>query len=418
MPKAMKWGRGGVSAKPKPIDVYLDGGPRLQVSSGVLRKDAYDARRLAIKEDWSRGGVWREAVLALHAKRFTVAEWYAVRSAGVEALGSFLAAKGAEPLREAIRDYLRSVRAADKPKMRQRLDRLAGNLGKQATVADLVPAKIDRFLSELTDERTANRKVPVPAAGSTVNRYRAVISGLCTWLVNQSRLSAHPIRGKQVAKREEPPHRIPELSPAEYQGYTELYRTQRPDLLVLALLLLHTAADVGELFRLMVRDVDLEAKRVRLQRSKTRRHKTANKPRLVPLPSALVAELRGHIAEHGIAGSDLLFEMIPRRELENMHQRAVNAISRPELTLKDLRHIAAIAWVKAGIHIRTVSRYMGHGSLQMTMRYTEFEPDEGTAAEQAERAMETLNKTAGVQFITGFIPKSVHVKHEAKRATR
>lgn len=396
MPTVMKWGRGGVSKTPKPIDIWLDGGPRLQVSSGVLTKEGYTNRRNAIKEDWSKGGVWRDAILALHAKRFTVTEWYAVRSEGVEALETFLAAKGAEPLMTAIRDYLKQVKASDKAKMKQRLERMATALGKQSTVADLTPAKIDTFLSELTDGRTAKKKHPTPAQGSTVNRYRAVISGLCTWLVNQSRLAAHPIRGKQVEKREEPSHRIPELSADEYRDYTGAFRSERPDLLVIALILLHTGADVGEVFGIMVRDVDLEAKRIRLQRPKTRRHRTANKPRFVPLPSVLLTELRAHIAERGVQGSDRLFLATERRELEYMHDRAVKVITRPELTLKDLRHIAAISWVKGGVHIRTVQRYLGHASLQMTMRYTEFEPDEGLAAEQAERALDTLNKTDGV----------------------
>ena len=75
------------------------------------------------------------------------------------------------------------------------------------------------------------------------------------------------------------------------------------------------------------------------------------------------------------------------------------AISRPELTLKDLRHIAAIAWVRAGVHIRHVQRYLGHTSLSQTMKYCDYEPDTETESAAAERAAATLNRTADVRPI-------------------
>jgi integrase len=58
--------------------------------------------------------------------------------------------------------------------------------------------------------------------------------------------------------------------------------------------------------------------------------------------------------------------------------------------------VAAIAWVKAGVHIRLVSRWLGHRSLAMTMRYTDYEPDGEAAVEMAERAAQTLNRPADV----------------------
>ena len=84
------------------------------------------------------------------------------------------------------------------------------------------------------------------------------------------------------------------------------------------------------------------------------------------------------------------------RPLSRRGERAAKAIARPELTIKDLRHIAAIAWVKAGVHIRLVQRWLGHTTLTETMKYTDYEPDAGMAVEMAERAAATLNQTAGV----------------------
>jgi integrase len=73
-------------------------------------------------------------------------------------------------------------------------------------------------------------------------------------------------------------------------------------------LLLHTGADVGEVFSRVVRDVDFDRATppIRYQRTKTERFATANKPRFVPMPKTLVAELRAHMAEHELRGSQPL----------------------------------------------------------------------------------------------------------------
>lgn len=399
MPRRMRWLKDGTWPTPRLLDFHLAGLGRLQVQSDVKTKIAYEARKSAILEDWERGGVWRDGVKSVHAKHVPVSEWYAERAKGVESLAAFLKAKGAAPLRPLIADYLKASRAKDKRKMRQRLDRLATYLGKDATVADLTPGKVDAFLSSLIDARTAGTTATA-AKGSTVNRYRAVISGLSTWAVKHGRLDVHPIAGKKVEKRPEPHHRLPEMASVEYAGYMGAVRAQRDDLSVVFLLLLHTAPDLGELFNVPTRDVDLDGRTITYQRTKTERFARAAKPRKVPLPEIVLTELRGHIAEHGLKGSMPLLGMIERREIENQHQRAAKAIQRPELTIKDLRHIAAIAWVKAGVHIRLVQRWMGHTNLTQTMKYTDYEPDAGMAYEMAERAAATLNQTAGVVPLT------------------
>jgi integrase len=382
-----------------------------------VHRDGYQRRVNAIREAWDRGGVWREAVRCLEKRRFDLSAFMAARERGTEGIEELLHRSGAEPLRPLIEDFLAQAKAQDVKKMRQRLTRFAEWSGENATVADLTTEKIDRFLSELVDLRTVPRKTnpvdsdagaaekkddeekqPAAAKGSTVNRYRAAISGLCTWAIRVGRLESHPIAGKRVEKRVEPHYRMPELSADEYRDYLVAVRHDRADLAVIFLLLLHTGADVGEVFTRLVRDIDFEraTPRIRYQRTKTQRFASANKPRFVPMPKVVVEELRGHIAEHELRGSDLLFEMFPRGDVETAHGRAARAIQRPDLTLKDLRHIAAIAWTKAGTHIRLVQKWLGHASLSQTMKYTEHEPDADTEALMAERAAETLNRTADV----------------------
>jgi integrase len=293
--------------------------------------------------------------------------------------------------------------------MRQRLERFLAYLGDSPALAELTTARVDAFLSSLVDLRTVQRSAGsgetelepdpgTPAKGSTVNRYRAVIGGFCTWLVRTNRLARHPIAGKRVQKRPEPHHRLPELSADDYRDYMVVVRRDRPDLAIIFLLLLHTGADVGEVFMREARDVDLDrsSPRIRYQRTKTERFAAANRPRFVPMPPNLVEEMRAHLAEHQLRGAEQLFAMFARRDVETTHARAARAIKRDELTLKDLRHIAAISWARAGVGIRTIARYLGHTSLAMTMRYTDYEPDVEAEAEAIERAALTLTRTIGV----------------------
>lgn len=394
MPPKPKWLPGGVSLTPKTIDLQLSKDFRLQVTSGVLLKVAYDNRVTALKEAWAMGGVWAEAVRAVKAKRCTVAEFYAAKMDGVKGIEALLKRAGSEPLKDLIRDYLKQSKATDKKNMRQRLGRFSVFLGKSPLASDVTTANIEAFLAQLVDERTVKTKRNVPAKGSTLNRYRAVIGGLCTWAVNKKRMSAHPIAGRQIEKAPEPHHRLPEMSADEYRDYMHAIREARPDLAVLLLLLIHTAPDVGDLWKIVARDVNLESGLMRYQRSKIARH--APLPRYVPMPSLVLEEMRAHLAEHQVRGSDLVFEMFLRTDLEWLHKRATAVIRRPELTLKDLRHVAAIAWVKAGVHIRLVQRWLGHTSLAMTMKYTDYEPGAEMAVEMAERAAQTLNQTADV----------------------
>jgi integrase len=396
MPRHAKWSREGTSASPKMIDVRLPGLGRLQVTSGVVHRSAYTLRVNAIREAWALGGLWADAVRALKAGRFDVAAFYEARSRGEAGVRHLLATAGSEPLATLVKDYLKQSKATDLVKMRQRLGRFQKALGKTPSVADLTPSAVERFLEGLTDARTA-KTTKTAAKGSTVNRYRAVIGGLCTWAVKTGRMQTHPIAGKQVEKRAEPHHRLPELSADEYRDYMAAVRAARPDLAVVLLLLIHTAPDVGELLSehgASARDADLETGRMRYERSKTKRFGPA--PRFVPMPSIVLAEVRAHVAEHGLRGSQRLFSMVKRSDVEWLHDRAAQAIQRPELTLKDLRHVAAIAWVKAGVHIRLVMRWLGHRSLAMTMKYTDYEPGAEMAVEMAERAARTLNETSDV----------------------
>lgn len=414
MPRAAKWRRDGTSETPKAIDLRF-GKLRLQVSSGVYTKAAYDLRKNAVRESWALGGIWRDAVMALIAKRFSLAAFYEARQQGEPAIKKLMATSGSEPLKDVIRDYVKQSKSKDIHHTRQKLERYAASLGKSPSIADVTTASVETFLAGLTDLRThakprkkadkrwTPRTEPVPAKGSTVNRYRAAISGLSTWAIKKGRMTDHPIAGRKVEKYAEPHHRLPELTADEYRTYMATANAKMADVAVVLLLLIHTGCDVGELLPdprwekkpdeapvLAARDVDLERKRIRYDRPKVIRY--GSLPRYVPMPAVVVDAMKAHLKEYRLAGEQPVFAMFKRSDAEWLHRQAADSIHRPTLTIKDLRHVAAIAWVKAGVHIRLVMKWLGHRSLSQTMRYTDYEPDDAVATEMAERASLTLSK--------------------------
>src|SRR5262245_45588940 len=115
----MHWRRDGTSASPKMIDLRLPSLGRLQIPSGTLHRSAYELRVGAIREAWALGGVWREAIRCLKARRFDLDAFMESRVAGVQGVDALIARAGAEPLSALISDYLASTRATDTEKMRR-----------------------------------------------------------------------------------------------------------------------------------------------------------------------------------------------------------------------------------------------------------------------------------------------------------
>jgi integrase len=113
----------------------------------------------------------------------------------------------------------------------------------------------------------------------------------------------------------------------------------------------------------------------------------------------VAAELRDHIAPYGLRGEQLLFGMANRKHVEALHAKAAAAIGRPALRIKDLRHIAAMAWVQSGTRIDRVSQLLGHSTLSQTMVYVTFAPDTAEEADIARLGAAQLRGPAGVSSI-------------------
>lgn len=152
-------------------------------------------------------------------------------------------------------------------------------------------------------------------------------------------------------------------------------------------ILIHMGPVIGELETRTVRHCLLDRNQPRID---FRRTKTTTQQRLVPIPSELVEESKAHIQAHALEPGALLLGMFRRSDVERLHRAPRKAIGRPELRIKDLRHIAAISWRRGGVELQTIRDWLGHKTINQTVVYDAFAPDDAYDAPKVARAAATL----------------------------
>jgi len=83
-----------------------------------------------------------------------------------------------------------------------------------------------------------------------------------------------------------------------------------------------------------------------------------------------------HIAAFNLRDGDRMFGMFSRSTLDRVHQEVRALIGRPELRLKDFRHIAAISWRRAGADLEQIREWLGHSTINQTVVYASFKADD------------------------------------------
>ena len=300
----------------------------------------------------------------------------------------------------------------------------------KATTADLSTERVEQWLSSLTDQRRANAgskrnsespdavgargrrsrksalKLARPVTSATRNRHRASLSAFCSFLVDKAGVIAkHPIR-YLVAAEKETKGRMPNVSGSQWAAYLAALNSDplAPSAASLvACVLRFTGADIGEVlgmtrhtgerlagFRHSDVIPDLAMPRLQFKRQKV----DSSQAREVPLPRALFELLLSHIQEHGIKDGQEVFWMTCRSEFESAHKRARRVAGITSVRIKDLRHLAAITWVKAGMPLTVVQAWLGHSSIKQTAIYARFAPDHSYAMPLVEKAAQIAEGAA------------------------
>jgi len=253
---------------------------------------------------------------------------------------------------------------------------------EQLSIKDLTAERVLKFLKFLETDRHNSIATRNARLGALHVLARFLASERPEYLATLQRVINLPFkRGARDAPIEYP-------DGAEMNALLKSIDRARPagqrDYALFALMF-NTGARVQEILNLRRRDVRLDAPcQVRLLGK-------GNKERLCPLWPATARLLRDLVGSSPTSNADpsdaLLFtnargQQLTRFGVRYLLRKYVATASRAAPTLRDkhlhphsLRHGTAIALLKSGVDFATISQWLGHASLNTTMRYARADID-------------------------------------------
>jgi len=244
------------------------------------------------------------------------------------------------------------------------------------SLQEIGPEQVERFKAQRkTDFVTrfkATKKTPI--APATVNRELACLKTLFSKAVEWGRIEKNTVRAVKKIKEDNAREQI--LTAEEARSLVESATESIRPVLIIAL---NTGMRKNEILSLKWTNVDFLRGYILIETSKS------GKPRKIPMNGAVSSALMGlpHVAEFVFYNPET---KAPVQDIKRAFNTACQRAEIKGLRLHDLRHTAATWMIQAGVDIVTVSRILGHASIQMTMRYAHPTP------ENMKRAVERLGE--------------------------
>jgi integrase len=262
-----------------------------------------------------------------------------------------------------------------------KLERVRADFGKRAASTITKSEIIDWLSAEATKRKWK------PASR---NRYQAAISLVFRVAVDNQKLALNPAAGIQRLREDNECVRF--LSPEEEVKLTAVVEERFPEYVPVMQLGIHTGTRTSELLRARVGDFNPDTGKFTVRKKKVR---NSSPFRYVPLSPIAIAAYEKLAA--GKRPGDPLCSQLNGDALQETRywfDPCVEAAGLVDLTWKSAtRHTAASRWVMGGTPIAVVSRFLGHGSIQMTMRYSHLQPDNDDRAVEAMMSFYNKKKT-------------------------
>lgn len=238
--------------------------------------------------------------------------------------------------------------------------------------------RFDRLTPQRLEEVLAALKTS-GLSGSTVNRFRALISSVFTFAVKTDRIAVNPIT--RVARYRENDPRVRWMRPEEEARIRKAFHIDSYEWeFELSLL---TGMRRGEQFGLQWRNVDLDNGMLEVRGKTGRRHVRANTDAV-----AALRKLQAISGEREFVCPDNDGKM--KRDWRTWFEEAIDEANIKDFHWHDLRHTFASRLVMRGVDIRTVQELLGHKSIVQTMKYAHLSADHRKAA------VEKMNVEAAV----------------------
>lgn len=235
----------------------------------------------------------------------------------------------------------------------------------------------EKYLFEITALDIQNYKTErlKEAAPATVNRCVAVLRSALNRAIEWGKLH----QGNPASKIKRLRENNESLRFLTREEIERLYANCQGEILALVKFALGTGCRRGEIMDLTWQDVDLEQGKIHIRNSKS------GKGRAIPMNQTVrevVLSLRKQPDRPQIFSSW-------RYELRRQFEQALRRANIKGASFHTLRHSFASHAVMRGIDIVTVSRLLGHSTIQMTMRYAKISRD------HAEKAISALDEVIG-----------------------
>lgn len=269
---------------------------------------------------------------------------------------------------------------------------------KRSTVMSyesVVRVHLAPFFGKRSLERIGRREVEGLVAhmtrqGSSAKTTRnalGVLHGIFEYARRQEWVLANPV---SLADKPRTPEVDPDIHFLETEEVEALLRGVPDDYLggverAMYLTAAMTGMRQGELLALRWRDVDWQARRVRVRRNFVRGEfgtpKSKRSSRSVPLADRLAAELdRLHRETRWPASDDLVFahpstgKPIDRFTLLKRFKKALARAGVREIRFHDLRHTFGTRLAAQGVPMRALQEMMGHRDFKTTLIYADYAP--------------------------------------------
>jgi integrase len=209
---------------------------------------------------------------------------------------------------------------------------------------------------------------------ATANRWQACLSLVFRVALDNNKIAVNP--ASRIRRKAENNQSIRFLTAAEEGRISKVLAGRFPSYLPAFLISLHTGLRASEQWSLRWSDVDLKRRILTV-----RKQKSGKGERHIPLNETAIAAFQS--LEAGTNRNSVPFlnsKGTPMKTHRDWFDPAVEGAKVPGYTWHKNRHTFASRLAMAGVDIRTIAQLMGHGTIQMSMRYAHLSPDHNQAA--------------------------------------
>lgn len=270
---------------------------------------------------------------------------------------------------------------------------LTAHFGESCDLRDIDTGAVDEFITACREKRWTENGAQRKLSGKTINRYNAVLSKLLTFAHQRGFITDVP----KITRQEESKGRIRYLLPEEEQKVLAAFAASDHPLDAIMLDLVAVLLDAGlrhsEAYAMRDMDVNLRASPATLAVWMNK----ADHPRTVPLTARARAILTrrmgtgypfGDLSELGTKPGLAVDRANDRWE---RMRKAIGLAHDKEFVMHALRHTTCTRLVQGGVDLRRVQKYMGHLSINTTLKYEHMAPE---SLNGTERVLESFQEQA------------------------